>query len=303
MIAVLSNALLAIIQVIYANQAHSVSLLSDALHNLGDVLGLFIAWGAQTLAKSTSYPPRYTYGYKQSTILAAFINALLLLGSVGIILRETLLKITHTDPMNGMQVVYIASFGILINGLTALLFMEEKETNINIKAAFLHLILDALTSLAVVISAIIVYYGGYQWLDSMMALVIAGIISISGWKLLRRSLDLILGAVPTHINLAEVNQYLMKLPGVYGITHLHIWAIGTEESALTAHLIRNDTVNLPLDYHLIQKELANQYKIHQVTLQTAPPSIEISTIHYLTSAQDLEETPVIEVKKEKQDDI
>ena len=283
MIAILSNMTLAIVQVIYANQAHSVSLLSDALHNLGDVLGLLIAWGAQAFAASKNYSLRYTYGYKNSTLLAAFMNALLLLLSVLIILREIFFKLAQPDAMNEIQVLFIASLGVLINGLTALLFMQEKDKDINIKAAFLHLMLDALTSFGVVVSALIVYCGGYQWIDSIMALMIGGIILFSGWKLLRRSLDLLLGAVPDHIALDEVSQYLITLPGVSSMSQLHIWAIGTEEAALTAHLMMQNRSHTTMDHLAIQKNLAQRFNIQNVTLQINTPSEESYAPQYLAN--------------------
>jgi cobalt-zinc-cadmium efflux system protein len=270
-VAIFSNAAFTIAQVIYAHQAHSVSLLSDALHNLGDVLGLFIAWGAQVLAYSIRYPSRYTYGYRQSPILAAFINALLLLFSVSIIVRETIIKLSHSEAMNEMQVLFIATLGIIINGLTALLFLKDKDRDINMKAAFLHLMLDALTSFGVVISALVVYYGGYQWVDPLMALLIAAVICISGWQLLRNSLGLLLSAVPPHINLVAVNQYLEQLPGVVLVKKLHVWALGIECAALTAHLTLNDSAQT-LDYTTINRELAEQYKITEITLQVMSAS-------------------------------
>jgi cobalt-zinc-cadmium efflux system protein len=265
-IAVLLNFVVAIAQVIYAYHAHSVSLLSDGLHNIGDVVGLFIAWLAQIVANSTRHASRYTYGYQQSTLLAAFINALLLLLSVGIIVYETIFKLTHVDTMNEVQVLFIAALGVLVNGLTALLFIKEKDNDINIKAAFLHLMLDALTSLGVVISSLVIYYGGYQWIDSIMALLIGAVIWVSGWKLLRRSLDLLLGAVPPNINLDAVKQYLMSLPNVVDIEHLHIWALGTEKVALTAHLVMQDS-DKSIDYAAIQSEITQQFQISHVTLQ------------------------------------
>lgn len=265
-IAVFLNAVLAVAQLIYANQAHSVSLLSDALHNLGDVLGLFIAWSAQALANSIRHPARYTYGYQKSTLLAAFINALLLLLSVGIIVRETIFKLTHTDSMDELTVLFIAALGVLINGFTALLFIKEKENNLNIKAAFLHLTLDALTSLGVVISALVIHYGGYQWIDSIMALIIGAVILISSLKLLRRALDLLLGAVPHDIDLDEVNAYLMKIPGVITTKNVHIWALGTEKAVLTAHLVVKDSTNF-INYPAITSEMAERFRITDVTLQ------------------------------------
>lgn len=275
MLAVMLNMVLALTQVFYAHEAHSVSLLSDALHNLGDVLGLFIAWGAQTLA---SYPPkgRYTYGYKRLTILATFSNALLLMLSVGIISYEAISKLINPHAMDEISVLFIALLGVLINSGTALLFMKEKESDINIRAAFLHLILDALTSLGVVISALLVYYTAYQWIDVVIAFMIASVILVGSWQLLSRSMQLILAAVPLPIDLNAVHQYLMQIPSVENVSDLHIWAISTKENALTAHLSVKDHVFTQNDYDAIQKVLNNQFNIHTMTLQV---DHQVSEIH------------------------
>lgn len=266
LLAVLLNVTLAVTQVIYANQAHSVSLLSDALHNLGDVVGLVIAWGAQALATYRA-SARYTYGYKKLTILASLSNALILMGSVAIILYEAFGNLTHVHQMNEIPVLIVALVGVVINAGTAWLFVKEKESDMNIKAAFLHLVIDALTSLVVILSAVIIYFTGYQWIDSVLALVIALVIFTTSWTLLRRALVLLLDAVPPHVNQNEVTKYLMGIPGVQSIENLHIWAVSTQESALTAHLLMHHGASQEMDYALIQKELVEKFSIQLVTLQ------------------------------------
>lgn len=266
MTAVCLNMVLALTQIIYANHAHSVSLLSDALHNLGDVLGLFLSWGAQIIAL---YPARgrYTYGYKKLTILAAFSNALLLMSSVGIITHESITKLLHPHAMDEMSVLLIASLGIVINGGTALLFMKEKESDINIRAAFLHLVLDAVTSFGVVMSAILVYWTQYQWIDTAIAFVIAGIILFGSAKLLSRSFNLLIGAVPPHINQHEVHEHLMSVPGIEAVYDLHIWAISTRETALTAHILVPEKHLTDNDYESIRNALLQKFNIQNMTLQ------------------------------------
>jgi cobalt-zinc-cadmium efflux system protein len=264
--AVLLNIVLAVTQAFYANQAHSVSLLSDALHNLGDVVGLVIAWAAQTLARYRA-PARYTYGYKKLTIVAACTNALLLMSSVVVITYEAISKLLHPHPMDEMRVLLIASLGVLINSGTALLFIKEKKNDISINVTFLHLILDALTSLGVVVNALLVYYSGYQWIDPMIAFMIATVILVGSSKLLSRSMSLLLGAVPPHINQHAVRQYLMQIPGVEVVSHLHIWAISTKETALSAHLRMPKSLLSEVDYHTIQEELRERFAIQNMTLQ------------------------------------
>jgi cobalt-zinc-cadmium efflux system protein len=266
MAAVSLNMVLALTQIIYAGHAHSVSLLSDALHNLGDVMGLILSWGAQIVS---FYPARgrYTYGYKKLTILAAFMNAVLLMSSVGIITYEAITKIFYPHPMDEMRVLLIASLGILINGGTALLFMKEKENDINIKAAFLHLVLDALTSFGVVISAVLVYYTHYQWIDAVIAFLIAGVILFGSWKLISRAFALLVGAVPPHIDHEEVYHYLMGVPGIEAVYDLHIWAISTRETALTAHILVPNKTLTDADYESIRNALLQKFNIQNMTLQ------------------------------------
>ena len=265
-LAITLNTLLTISQIFYAYRAHAVSLLSDGLHNLTDVLGLILAWGAQILLSRQS-SARYSYGYKKSTILAALTNALLLLLSVGIIIYEASFKLLHPQTMDEVPVLILASVGMIINGGTALLFTRNKELDINIKAIFLHLILDALNSLGVVVAALLVYYTEYQWIDTIIALAIASVMLLSSWGLLRRSIDLVLGAVPRHVDLSAVQTYLMQLPGVTNLHDLHVWGLSTQETALTAHLVMPRGLLIDSDHQRISQELAQQFGIQHVTLQ------------------------------------
>lgn len=268
-IAVLLNAVLAVTQIIYANRTHSVSLLSDALHNLGDVFGLFLAWVAQVVSKFPA-TRSYTYGYKKLTVLATLGNATLLLGSVGFILYETITKFQHTHAVSidVLPVIVIAMLGVLVNGGAALLFMHEKD--INIRAAFLHLVLDTLTSVGVVVSAVVIYYTGYQWIDAVIASIIGFIILLSSLRLLRRSFRLLLNAVPENIDVHAIQNYLIQLPGVNTVENLHIWPISTQETALTAHLSLKASEVLKVNHTKIQKDLSEQFHISHVTLQVLP---------------------------------
>ncbi len=266
-IAILLNTSLAVTQVLYATQAHSVSLLSDALHNLGDVVGLLIAWGAQIFATYEVIDTRYTYGYKKLTILGAFMNALLLMSSVGIIVYEAIEKIRHPHPMDEKAVLLIASLGILINAGTALLFIKDKDNDINIRGAFLHLVLDAVTSLGVVAGALFVYYTHYQIADTLIACIIAIVIFLGSWKLLSHALALLLCAVPSHIDRASVEQYLRNIQNIHTVERVHIWSISTKETILTAHLITAKPLKTPINLRIIEQDLLNKFDIQDVTLQ------------------------------------
>lgn len=261
------NILLATLQTVYAYLAHSVSLLSDAMHNLGDILGLLMAWGAQAVL-TWHASERYSYGYKKFTILAALSNALLLILSVGIIYYELIVKFIKPQPaMHEIQVIFVALLATIINGGTAFLFIKEKESDINIKGAFLHLILDAITSIGVALGAVIMYYTGFQWMDTIIAFIISAIILLGSWKLLRRSIDLSLDAVPENINQEAVRTYLMHIPDVVALHDLHIWGLSTQETALTVHLIMPSSFLIDADYQRIQRDLLKRFNIQHVTLQ------------------------------------
>lgn len=263
---VLLNSGFVLAEVMYAFIAHSMSLLSDAVHNFGDVLGLLMSWGASFLATKPS-KQRYSYGYKKLTILAALANALLLVFTSALIVYESINKLSNPVPINEIIVMVVAFIGMLINGGTALLFMRQQQSDLNIKSAFLHLAYDALIALGVVLAGAIVYFTAWQWVDPVVGLIIVGIIAFGSWNLLRRSVELILGAVPYGIDQKAIATYLKKLPGVEAIHDLHIWGLSTQETALTAHLV------MPCDrlsdqaYQQINETLADQFQIQHVTLQ------------------------------------
>jgi cobalt-zinc-cadmium efflux system protein len=261
------NAVLTLIQMIYAWEAASVSLLSDAIHNLSDILGLLMAWGAHLLLQYTRACKRYSYGYKKATILLAFFHVLLLFLSVGFFIHEAIEMLTVSKPIDEISVIIVATLSMLINGSTACLFLRFREKDVNIKAAFLHLIIDALTSLGVLMGAILIYYTQYSWIDAAMALLISSFIMVSSWNLLRYTFRLILDAVPININPDKVSEYLRKIPGVNSIHDLHIWAISTQEVALTAHLMIAEPDLKQIHYQSIQTGLLKEFRIQHVTLQ------------------------------------
>ena len=226
-----------IAEVIFGLYANSLALLADAGHNLSDVLGLLLAWGASVLARRLP-SSRFTYGLRSTSILAAVVNAVLLLTVTGGIAWEAIGRFNHQgETIQSMTVIIIASVGVVINTATALMFMRGGEDDLNIRGAFLHMAGDALISLGVVIAGVIIMYTGWVWLDPAVSLVIALLIVLGTWGLLRDSLVLALQAVPQGLPAEKVRTYLQALPGVAAIHDLHIWGMSTTETALTVHLV------------------------------------------------------------------
>lgn len=213
----------------------SLALLSDAGHNLSDVVSLVLSLLAFKLV-SVAPSPKYTYGYKKSTILVSLLNAIILLVAVGIILAESIEKLSNPQPIAGSAIAWVAGIGIGINALTALLFFRHKEKDLNIKGAYLHLVADALVSVGVLVSGIIIQYTGWYIIDPIIGIAVAGVILVSTWGLLRDSLRLSLDGVPPAIDAAGVQRLLREEPGVTDVHHLHIWALSTTQNALTAHI-------------------------------------------------------------------
>ena len=215
---------------------HSLSLLSDAGHNLADVAALALSLLAFKLLKVKSNK-KYTYGYRKTSILVALFNSLVLVLSIGAIAYEAVQRFFHPQPVQGVTIAIIAAIGILVNGSTALLFMRDKEKDMNVKSAYLHLMSDAVVSLGIVIGGILIVYTGWFWIDSVISIVIAVVILFSTWGLLKDSLRLSLDGVPADIKLDEIKATALKTAGVKDFHHVHIWAISTTENALTAHLV------------------------------------------------------------------
>jgi cobalt-zinc-cadmium efflux system protein len=260
------NIALVIAQVIYGLLANSVALLADAGHNFGDVLGLLLAWGASHMAKwhPTS---RYTYGFRSASILAALLNALILLLATGGIAWEAIRRFSETQTINAPAVMIVAAIGIAVNGISARLLMAGRRDDLNVRGAFLHLLGDAAISGGVVLAGAIIYLSGLTWIDPAVSLVIAALIVWATWGLLREAVKLSLAAVPETIDPAEVRGYLQGLPGVCDVHDLHIWAISTAETALTAHLVRPDAGLDDALLHDVARELEARFGISHATLQ------------------------------------
>lgn len=254
------------VEAVYAILANSMSLLADAGHNLGDVLGLLLAWGANWLLTRPS-SERYSYGYRRTTVLAAVTNALLLVATSALIAYGAVSKLFNPTPVQEMTVIIVASIGILVNTCSALLFFRGQKEDLNIKGAFLHLLGDALISVGVVVTAVIVLYTGWMWIDPVMSLLIVVAILAGTWGLLRDSLILLLDAVPHAINQAAVKHYFESKPEVTAIHDLHIWGLSTREVALTVHLIAPKATFSDEDYYHIHQDLKTQFGIEHATVQ------------------------------------
>jgi cobalt-zinc-cadmium efflux system protein len=250
----------------YGVAANSMALVADAGHNLSDVLGLLVAWGAAELSKRPP-SPRYTYGLRSSSILAALFNAVFLLVAVGAIGWEAILRLLTPEPVAGTTVIVVAAIGIAVNGVTAWLFAAGRHHDLNIRGAFLHMVADAAVSVGVVGAGIVILFTGRQWIDPLVSLAIVIVIVAGTWSLLRDSVTMSLDAVPNGIAPDDVHAYLAGLSGVTEVHDLHIWSMSTTEVALTAHLVRPQA---GLDDDLLAAaahELEHRFGIHHATLQ------------------------------------
>lgn len=270
------NAAFVAAQVFYGLAAHSVALLADAVHNLGDVLGLLIAWGAATLARRAPTLAR-TYGWGRGTILASLTNAVVLLLGCGAIAVEAVQRFGNPAPVGGTTVMWVAALGILINGGTALLFMRGSKGDLNVRGAFLHMASDAVVSVGVVVSGLVISLTGWLWLDPATSLAIVAVITIGTWGLLRDSANLAMDAVPDGIDVAKVEAALGRLPGVTEVHDLHVWGLSTTETALTAHLVVDaDGFAPPGTLRTACELVRKEFGIGHATFQVETPDVAVA---------------------------
>lgn len=265
-IGILLNVLFVLLEGAFGIATNSLSLLADAGHNLSDVLGLVVSWIAVLLSARASDNIR-TYGYKRTSILAALFNAVFLLIAIGAIIVEAIERIQNPQPIAENSVIVVAAIGILVNGVTALLFMKGQKRDLNIKGAFLHMAADALVSVGVVLAAIVVKFTGWYWLDPFVSLAIALVIFVGTWNLLKDSLALSIDEVPKSVNLQEVKNFILAQPSVVEIHDMHIWALSTTENALTVHISRNTLADHNQFIQELDHQLTTKFDLSHITIQ------------------------------------
>ena len=243
----------------------SMGLLSDAGHNLSDVASLLLAMLAFRLAQARA-TPKYTYGYKKSTVLISLLNSVILLIAVGVIVAESIGRMLHPEPVVGGAIAWTAGVGVAINGFTAWLFMKDKDRDLNVKGAYLHMAADALVSVGVLVSGLVISWTGWTVVDPIVGLAVAGVIVATVWSLTRDSLRLSLDGVPGGIDIAEIERKMEAVPGVRAVHHIHIWAISTTENALTAHVVLDSLSRMEEVKHAL-KELLGRSEIPHATLE------------------------------------
>jgi len=268
-IGILLNSLFVLIEAVVGFSIHSLSLLSDAGHNLADVGSLGLSLLAFRLLKIKSNN-KYTYGYRKTTIVAALFNAMILLISIAVIAYEAIQRFSNPPALPGKTIALVAGIGIVINFITAVLFLKNKEHDLNIKSAYLHMMADGLVSAGIMIGGIIIYFTGLYWIDPLASIIIVAVILWSTWGLLKESLALTLDAVPKDIDIAAIKNKAEKIAGIKDLHHIHVWAMSTTENAMTAHLV--------VDQHKDNREICvikNKLKhtlqhmnIQHITLET-----------------------------------
>ncbi len=267
------NIIFVVIETGYGITAGSLALIADAGHNLSDVISLLLAWGASYLALKQPTEKR-TYGFRRVTILASSVSAILLLVVLGGIVWEAIGRLANPQPVHSMTVVIVAAIGVVINTATALLFVSGQKHDLNIRGAYLHMAADAGVSLGVVVAGIVIMITGWLWIDPAISLILVVVILVGTWNLLHESINLSVDAVPQDINISGIKDYLTKIEGVSEIHDLHVWALSTTQTALTAHLVI--TKNLIDNEFLkeIQQHLHDNFDIEHATIQVEKENTE-----------------------------
>jgi len=265
-IGVVLNVIFVVVEVGYGLFADSLALLADAGHNLSDVVSLLLAWGASALAGKAATTTR-TYGFRKATVMASLISAIMLMVVLGGITWEAFGRLVHPQPVDGMTVIVVAAIGVVINTLTALLFVKGQKHDLNLRGAFLHMAADAAVSLGVVVAGIFITFQGTLWIDPAISFVIVVVIFLGTWSLLRESLDYAIDAVPKGTDIDGIRNYLANIESVESIHDLHVWPLSTTEVALTVHLVVNNSC-LDNDFLLqIQQHLHDRFGIEHATMQ------------------------------------
>lgn len=263
---ILLNTGFLLVEVFYGLRSHSLSLVADAAHNFGDVLGLALAWLAAWLVVRQA-TARRTYGYRRAGILAALVNGMLLLAATGGILWEALRRFWHPEPAQGMTMIVVAAIGTAINLGSALFFLKGSHGDLNVRGAFLHLMADAGVSLGVVAAGVGLLLTGWNWLDPAISLVVGVVVLVGAWPLFKSALDLVLDAVPAHVDPDIVRDFLLASPGVGGLHDLHVWALSTTSTALSVHLVVDPGTDAFRLVAELAHEIEDRFQIDHATLQ------------------------------------
>ena len=243
----------------------SMGLISDAGHNLSDVVSLLLALLAVKLSQA-AMNDKYTYGYRKSTILVSLVNACILIAAIGAIVWESIQRLLHPQPVDGGVVAWVAGIGIIVNAFTAWLFMKDSKEDLNIKGAYLHMVADTLVSVGVLISGVIISRTGWYVIDPLIAITVAAVIFVSTWGLLRASVRLTLDGVPDDIDIGQVRKAITTVNGVKAMHHLHVWAVSTTENAATLHIVLKDLEELESVTHTLKHALREK-GIHHSTIE------------------------------------
>src|SRR5215217_4985862 len=260
------NVAIVLVELVFGAIANSMALMADAGHNLSDVLGLVVGLAGSVMARR-SPSPRFTYGLKKASILAALINALFLLVAVGAIGAEAVRRLFHPSSTDGTIVMIVAGIGIVINGGTALLFARGRDHDINIRGAYLHMAADAVVSAAVVVAGLLILWTGSHWIDPAISLAVSAVILWCRFALFRESVGMSLMGVPSGIALEEVEAALAELPGAETVHDLHVWSLSTTETALTAHIVAPDVDSTDGLLERARKMLHDRFAIEHCTIQ------------------------------------
>lgn len=255
-----------VVEIIYGFMANSVSLIADATHNASDVLGLILVWASYYLADQRA-PHKFTYGYKNATIFAAFFNCIILLVAIANLLWTSIHRLMAPQQVSSIIIIWVATIGVLVNGVTALLFVKDRQTDINIHAMFLNMALDTLLSISVVIGGVLIWWQGWYLIDPILGIIIAVAIIYSFWGVFKESINLVFQAVPSNIDLHEIISEIHNIKQIVSYHHLHVWALSTTETALSVHIVTNSEDYNPLLIHDLAQIFKNKFNINHTTIQ------------------------------------
>tara|TARA_R110002095_G_scaffold158255_2_gene137206 strand:- start:421 stop:1323 length:903 start_codon:yes stop_codon:yes gene_type:complete len=265
-IAITLNMGFVLLEFFFGLSVNSLALIADAGHNLSDVAGLVVAWAGLAVSRLQG-DDQHTYGWRRGSIMASFVNAAILLAAMALLAWHALERLQSPASISGVTVMVVAGIGIIINSFTALLFMSASKTDLNVRGAFLHMAADALVSAGVVVAGALYLWKGWAWIDPVVSLGIAVIVVLGTWPLMRQSVHLLFDGVPEQIDVVEVRQQLLRLPGVKAIHDLHVWAVSTSDNALTVHLVADPASNQDQLRQAASRLLLEQFGIEHTTIQ------------------------------------